>query len=242
MSRLIICISLLLLPFCRLIAQEASYETKKWRIGISAGGGYLLAGTKDAVRAFESLGIDRQKAKDGVDALKWQLHLGGDAHYFVNEHWGVGLKYLFANSNGTIKDVIFNMNGDGITNSAGNIESEYFINYIGPSFTGRFFFGEDERFALNGILSAGYSHLRMEQLTIDSPAIGTSHTFGLFTSIGIEYFLTRQLSLGCDLGMFGSSFREISYENNFNTWKLDLEDMRDNVSNINLALSLRVHL
>lgn len=98
-----------------LSAQDLSHETKKWRIGVSGGGGYLLASTKEAIKAIETSGVDHIKAKDGINDLKWQLQFGGDAHYLINKYWGVGLKYLYANSNSKIKDVVFNMNGDGIT-------------------------------------------------------------------------------------------------------------------------------
>lgn len=225
-------------------AQESTYSTSKWRIGITGGGGYLLASTKEAAKSFEnSLGVDYQKAKKGLDQLKWQLQFGGDVHYFIREHWGLGLKYIYSNSNSNIKDVVANVNGDGITNERGNIESQYFINFIGPSFIGRSFFGHDKRVALTSTVAIGYSHMRLEQLTINAPIIGTSNSGGVFSSIGLDYYITKRLSLGADLGLFISSFQKIKYKNSYdNSWAINLEDKRDNVSNINLSVSVRFYL
>lgn len=225
-------------------AQESIYAVSKWRIGITGGGGYLLASTKEAAKSFEnSLGIDYQKAKKGLDQLKWQLQLGGDVHYFIREHWGLGVKYIYANSNSSINDVTANANGDGITYEAGNIESQYFINFIGPSFIGRSFFDRDKRLSLTSTVAIGYSHMRLEQLTINYPTIGTSNSGGVFSSIGLDYYVTKRLSLGADLGVFISSFQKIKYKNSYeNSWVVNLEDNRDNVSNINMSVNVRIYL
>lgn len=239
--------SLLFICFCfitllGLQAQEASHLSSKWRIGASFGAGYSLASTKDAIQSLEDMGVNRKNAKDGVNGLKWQLHLGGDVHYLFKPTMGVGLKYLHSQSDSQIKDVALNMNGDGITIVNGNIDTQYYVNFIGPSFFSRSVFGKENKFALTGITSIGYSHLRMEQVTLYSPVVGTSSSVGLFAALGIEYYIMKRMALGCDLGIFGSSFKKINLDDGYNTLKVDLGDAPENVTSLNLTFHIRFYL
>lgn len=223
-------------------AQDVTQTAGKWRIGLSGGGGYSLASTKDAAKTFEELGVDYQKAKDGMNQLKWQLQGGADVHYLVKPTWGLGLKYLFTQFDGKIEDVVLNMNGDGISMTSGNIRSQYYMNYVGPSFFMRSFVGPDSKFALTNMISIGYSHLRLEQLTLYSPVVGTGSSVGLYVALGAEYYFTKRLALGCDFGLFGSSFSKVNYDNGYNTWKVDFGDTPENVSNLNLSFHFRLYL
>lgn len=243
MMRLLVLMCIFFVAICDLRAQENRYFTSKWRISASAGGGYLLAGTKQTAKYFENyLGIDYLQAKKGLDQLKWHLQLGGDIHYFIGTNWGVGVKYLHSNSHGNIDDVTAYIN-NMIGSISGDIEYRYYVNYIGPSFIGRSFLGTDKRFELTGLASIGYSHLRMEQLAFNYPMLGEKSALGMYTSIGLGYYLTNQISLGCDLGVFVSSFHKLSYNDSGDLYVyMDFEDYRNHVSNINLSVSVRIHL
>lgn len=242
MKRLTIVFLLILQATTILKAQEVVNKTEKWRIGVSMGTGYLMASTKETAKAFEQLGVEYDKAKKGVDKLKWQLQFGGDIHYLFQSGWGIGLKYQYAQSDGNINDLVININGDGLTNVVGDINFKYLINYIGPSFFTKSRIGNSRRLFFTGLFSMGYSHLRIEQTTLDYPLLGTSSSAGLFTSLGLEYYLKQYVSLGCDLGVFGSSFKKIKYNNGYDTWKTDLGDSSDNISNLNLSFNIRFYL
>lgn len=243
MKHYFVSIILFLIPQVALTAQGQEKTYEKWRIGITGGAGYITAGTGLTLDALEMSGVERSKAKKGLDDLRIQLHLGADAHYLIKPNWGVGVKYLFSHSNGTIKDIDLNYNGDGITYVVGNIESDYFINYIGPSFMAQSFIGNSKKLAVTSIASLGYSRLRVEQVSFNSPAVMTGSAFGAFVSCGIAYSLTQKLSLGCDLGFFSSSFGSVTYKDRYATWKTKLDKReKENVSNLNLALSLRMNI
>lgn len=240
MTRLFVLIYVCFVTICGLRAQENVYATSKWRISATGGGGFLLSGTQKTAKYLENyLGLDYGQAKKGLDQLKWHLQLGGDIHYFIGTNWGVGMKYLYSNSHGNIDGVTAYIN-NMVGSISGDIEYRYYVNYIGPSFIGRSFLGPDKRFEFTGLASIGYSHLRMEQLAFNYPMLGKKSTLGMYTSIGLGYYLTNRISLGCNLGVFVSSFHELNYKDS--KGYMDFEDYRNNVSNLNLSVSFRVHL
>lgn len=243
MKHIFIGIFILLMPQLTLNAQQQEQAYGKWRIGISGGAGYMLGSTKETVNALVGRGIDRHKAKKGIDDLKTLLQLGSDVHYLIKPNWGIGIKYSYSHTNFSIDDISLNVNGDGITANLGDIKTDYFLNYIGPSFIAQYFIGNSNRLALSGIFSAGYSHLRMEELVIVSPVIATGSSLGLLTTFGISYFLTKRLSLGCDMGLFASSFGKMTFKDRYRSVEVKFDDnQRENVSNINLSFNLRLHI
>jgi hypothetical protein len=65
------------------------------RLGLTAGPGYMLAGTKKAVDQMTLQGFARDKAESYYNNLKLGISFTGDAAWMITPNYGAGIRYKF---------------------------------------------------------------------------------------------------------------------------------------------------
>ena len=216
---------------------------EKWRIGISGGPGYIYTSSKDAENELITIGMDKQKVKDAFNNYRWGWQANVDLHYLFNQKIGIGVKYSIFQTSTKLENVSFgNYNGDGLHIFFGDMEDKLYVNYIGPSFLWQNYINRRETWKITTLFSLGYSHFRSESHIMDFPSLTTSHTFGGYGEFGLEYFISRNVSLGANLNYIISSFKKFTIKNNQGTYPYEPPDNgKEDISRFNFSLGTRVY-
>ncbi len=236
---------LTLLPCFSLLAQneeKSERDYQKWKFGVSGGMSYMLGSTKDAKTSMMNMGIDSKMANNYYGDLVWGPMASVDAQYFFKPQLGAGVKYIFySNSAQLDENVSLPMNGDGVSLFYGPVKEHFYVNYVGPAFCSREFFGMQKKWALTSLFSVGYVHYRNEVVLPDLAMLMTGSTVGLHGAIGVEYNLTRNIALGLDLSYMYAVLSNVTLTNGKSTKKDDLEDKKENLSRLDLGLNLKFY-
>jgi hypothetical protein len=216
-----------------------------WRIGLQAGGGYLLASSANAEKALQDQGISKSQAKDYYKRLKNGFQLSGDIHYLINEELGAGLKYSFFTSSADID--FFANTGDGINYVCMGESERIYVNYVGPSIFTQYWIGKSKKFRLTQELSFGYVHYRDEvkfdqDLYSSDNLLATGKTFGGTIELSCEYYPLSWLSVGANAGLFAATFKKLDVSNGYESATVDLDKNNyENMSRIDYSIGFRFH-
>ena len=229
--------------FCSSYAQNDELNGSKWRLNIAGGLGYITTGiSKKNTMIYGSNG---EKVNDMYDDLKKGVQGHADIHYLFNKNVGLGMKYAFFTTNGSMtqKSHFYTLEFK---------ETDY-VNFIGPSLHLRSFIG-DSRWAFSVTLSGGYAHFRGESEIYKSyfdnfpypgeRVLATGGTFGVSGGFGLEYRLNKYIALGFDMGYFRLSFGHLKVRTNYeNDQKLeDFVNSGDNdYSRLDYSLGIKVY-
>ncbi len=212
----------------------------KVRLSILSGMSYLTASSSDAEKALVDAGTSKDAAKDYYNKLKFGPAYGASAHYMVSKDYGVGLKYrLFSTKS--------SMNGsfdlDDVNMIWGKISEDIFVNYAGLSLFAEQRLVSNPKFMWTSDISAGIAFYRDEATFVGNPLLATGQAFAFDISFGMEYYLTKKLSAGLDLNLFGSNIKKMTVDDGTNkqTQELDKEDW-ENISRIGLSLGIHLYL
>ena len=234
---------LLITPFSLLHSQT---ETKnedvhqKWRLGLSGGMSYIIGNTDEAKNAMTDMGISPKLVDDYYGDLKLGMMAGADFQYFFKPNFGAGIKYLFhSNSTELGEKVSLPLNGDGVTLFYGRVKEQLYLNYIGPSFIVRRFFGSQQKWSITSLLSLGYVHYRNEALIADMPFLQTGSTLGSCFAVEMEYHFTDNIALGVDLSCLSAVLSKYKMSNGYSTETIDLGNDPENLSRLNFGLNLK---
>ena len=220
-----------------LSAQTYKESAPKLRIGFSGGIGYKTAKVPE-----NELIVNQDKYKEFSDRLRRTPMVGVSAHYLFKAGFGLGAKYSYSYSSSEIEDLIID---DKSTNH--NLVADAFermhINFVGFSFCGYLFLGENQKFMLYDALAFGYTHLRDESGMLFNNMLITGKTPGFDFEIGVEYFLSPSISLGINGGYFGSTFTKVVQSDGTHSISRKLQgDEVLNANNYNLNAGIRYYL
>ena len=231
--------------FCNSYAQTNEFIPPKWRLNLSGGLGYLIAGTTADENAMINLGFDEQKVKKLYNDFKNGIQGSADLHYFLNENIGLGMKYAFFTTNGSMKQTV------GNSNLTLGIKETDNIHFVGPSLQFWSFIG-DSWWAYSLTVSGGYAYLKgnselsaYNNVNFDLlQAQAEGDTFGIFGGIGLEYWLNDRIALGLDMGCFLLIFNKLKVKTDLKNNQA-LEDSVNNESNnysrLDFSLSLKIY-
>jgi hypothetical protein len=203
--------------------------SKRWLIGIQAGGSSLLASTsKDENEMIYSMGISVSQAKDFYKRLKRGFYAGGDVHYLLSNVFGIGVNYSFFTSSVNM-DLLLKSNTTSLPVYATlYCKERLYINYAGPSALIQRNMDEKRKFFLRGMISVGYVHYRDEVRLLlpvaatagyDSRrqnALTTGKTWGASVGLAVEYYPITWLSVGVNAYLLYSELNDLEAKLNNN--------------------------
>lgn len=179
---------------------------------------------------------------DYAKSLKSGYNIGLNGNYFFKDNWGFGLKYAHFGSKGGAKGVFlgFTSQSDVIY---GKITDNIGIDYIGPSYLNRFFFGSSKRHALNTGVGLGYMRYKDKATAANTDVLITGSTLGSFFDMGYDYSITKEISVGLKSGYYAGVLNSYTIQRDSERYveKLD-KDNREGLGRLDLNLGLVVKI
>ena len=220
------------------INTETKNKIERWRISLAGGAGYMIAGSKES--ALISMGIPKQKARDFYKRYRLGWQGNADVHYLFNSYLGAGVKYSLFSSSSDIKGIT--NNGDRRHVFYGDLKEAMYVNYVGPSFIGQTFINQRKTWKVSALISYGYASYRSELYSLEIPRLITSDTFGGYDEIGIEYYVSKNIAVGFNIGYLFATFSRMNIEdkNDYHAIRLTKEE-RETVSRLNGSLTFRIY-
>ena len=223
----------------------------RWKIGIQAGGSYLLGSSADAEKEMQEMGVSAATAKEYHKKYRIGMSFGADIHYFINKNIGIGAKYsLFASS----LEIDYAMRLPTYNGGFGYIREKenVYVNFFGPSVFLQNPLDRGKKFFICGELSAGYARYRDEErfdrnqvvfITSGNVPVYNLLTqggaFGGYARLSLEYCPVTWLTINASTAYFLSTFKKvkISYRDRSETIDLDKKDYQD-MSRIDYSLGM----
>ena len=206
---------LILLGILPLFAQHTSApiaEVSKFRIGVQGGYGYQLAKIAEDTPPV---------LMDYSKNLKSGSTLSLDASYFLNDTWGLGLKY----SRFGTKESMNNLRFDYFDGSFGygGVSDQIAVNFIGPSFLTRYDFFNPKH-SLIASLSLGYMSYHNNAVLDNQDYSLKGSTLGSALDLGYDYSISKNIIIGALASVSGGSLSKISVDNGISKNTVDFED------------------
>ena len=218
----------------------ASAQEYKWRFGLSGSASYVTASSKEAERSLIDAGMASKDAKDFYKTLKWGQSLDIDAHYLFQANMGVGLKYHLFTSSSKKNNLAFDTDGDGYIEML-NIDERMYYNFIGPSFYMQTRFNSESPFQFTAQIAIGSLHSRDEARSIYN-IVATGGTIGMNSEIGIEYFCSKNISIGATLSSMVGTIGKVTLNDGYQSQSGKLSgDNKINLAHLNLGLGIRFY-
>jgi opacity protein-like surface antigen len=254
----------------------AQQMDSKWRFNLSGGMGYRTIDTSKDEKELTDMGFSAQSVSDCYNDLKWGIQGNTDVHYLFRPNFGIGIKYAFFYTDGKFGETVFSPPPSSGYSAIGlEMNEKDYLNYVGPSLHIRSFLGKS-KFAVSTTLSGGYIHYRSNSegamatmqgyhnpnsgpVMVEDPVHPVysaqqfairGNTFGMYGSAGLEYFFSKRIALGLDLGYFYSSLNDVTLtkkvDNNTTILqKVKLKDItgkKENLSRIDFSLGIKIYL
>jgi hypothetical protein len=194
-------------------------DYRRWRFGVNGGVGLIIAA--DPINMSDELLKYNKSLKSGS-------RFGADATFFISPNIGVGINYILFNTSNRTNHISYEINGNQYE---GERQDMVNIHFAGPSISirsiprnnklytscdfmlGYFIYTNDFR------LSNGRYNLREEN-------------FGFTTSIGADYMVRKNLSMGLALNITAASIKNVEILNGNNV---------ENLSRISLVMTLKAY-
>jgi len=210
------------------------------RLGIGGGLGYLTASSKTAEEYMVNAGLSPDQAKSYYRNLKTGLMANGELTYIFNPKYGAGVKYKFFDTSSKVEG--FFDPQDGVNLIYTTYQEQIYVNYAGAFFYYQQFIDKKKSFRVNSEISIGMAAYRNEAEYLNGYLLLTGKNIGMDTSLGLEYFITKNISAGADLGLFYSSIRKMKMTDGTSSVDIELEeDKYENLSRIDLSVGLRFY-
>ncbi len=206
------------------------------RINITGGYGYMLK--TQVGNNSSSLLIQNDAFKNYEKRLTWASNIEGNAHYIFKNGLALGAKYRYLKAEAPATDFLVEAGAEhyGVV----NLSEKNKIIFMAPSLMYVYRFGADGRFWGSGALSVGYTQLEASA-NIDNNSVKLwGDNVGVQADLGVDYFLTQNISLGVSTGYFYAKIKEVRVNLNEEKTKLPVNSQLD-LSNIKLNLSLSIH-
>jgi hypothetical protein len=205
---------------------QAFPDHKRWRFGVNSGIGLRIA--PDPENISPELLKYRKSLKSGS-------RFGADATFFLSPNVGLGVNYsLFSASNTT--DYISYEGLDGNLYQ-GFRKDDMNVHFFGPSISIRSIPRHNKIYA-SCDFTIGYSRYDNNMIFNENEYDLTGHNFGFATSIGSDFMLSKNISIGVYMNITAASLKKIITENA----KIVLnEDQTENLSRVSLSLTMRTY-
>ncbi|AXT61812.1 hypothetical protein D1816_16100 [Aquimarina sp. AD10] len=211
---------------------ESNYKGKRLHVGTNAG---------FAFRTAKISGIQDETLKKHVKKLKSGVNFGLDAHYFLKERLGLGLKFNSFYSTAKENNLVASFpNGD----VGRGLENKVSINFIGPSLMTRLL-SKNKKHTLLLSTAAGYISYKDEQTIGNRLSKTTGDTIGVSVDLGYDIGLTDYMALEFLTSWTTGALDELEVEENGAVTTIDLVDTtgdREGLSRINISAGLRFYL
>ncbi len=217
------------------VLSVTSQELPNFRINVTGGYSYFLS--TDPNEGGSQLFINNDDYKKYERQLKWGSNLEGNAHYLLSNGLGFGAKFRYLTTDASQTDLLVDA-GDhyGVV---GVMEQNEII-FLAPSVMYGWWLDSTGRLLGTGGLSVGYVYLESSGEIDTVAAMFSGNSIGFQADLGVDYFLTRYISIGLATGYFYSKIKEVSINLSERKTKLP-ENAQPNLSNIKLNLSLSLH-
>jgi len=213
----------------------------KLRLGFNAGPGYLLASTKKAIDQMTSQGFAPDKAKSYYTDLKLGISFTGDAAWMINPDYGAGIRYNFMTTSAGTEGLLEPQ--DGIHIYYTTYDEKIYVNYGGVAFFYRQAVGKSGSLVLSSSYSLGLATYRNEASYLRQNLLLTGKSIGAELSLGLEYFVSRHLSLGAELSAFYSTIKKVKVSDGSETATVDLDkDNYENLSRLDFSAGIKIYL
>lgn len=192
----------------------------KFRLGVDGGFSYRIAPIS------QDLPEELYKYKKDLRSGKY---IGTDFTYLLSPMIGIGVKYsLFSTDHNSDKQKI----DDRVIFRSDNLN----IHYVGPFFTIRSIVKKNKMYA-NFDFSVGYT-VYVNSITYDNKSdLITEENFGFSSSIGTDFMVSNNLSLGWNFTVSAASFADTNRSE-----KIKLVDKEnENLSRIGFGLRVRYY-
>ncbi|MFZ0282406.1 MAG: hypothetical protein WAL29_12190 [Bacteroidales bacterium] len=220
-------------------AGEESFT--RLRLGLNAGPGYMLAGTKKAIDQMISQGFAPDKAKSYYNDLKLGISFTGDAAWMITPDYGAGIRYKFMTTSAGTEG--FMDPQDGIHIYYTSYDEKIYVNYGGVAFFYRLPAGKSESLVLSSSCSLGLATYRNEAGYLRQNFLLTGKNIGAEFCLGLEYSVTRHLSAGAELSAFYSTLKKVKVSDGSESATVDLDkDNFENLSRLDFSAGIKIYL
>lgn len=161
----------------------------RFRFAVNGGWSYIISTTDD---------YNDKILRDYYKDFKSGYHYGGEAEYFISKAIGFGVEYLRFNT-ATDKIGIHATYNDG-SEEYGYMKDNVTTDYVGLSFLVRHL-SRSRKHTIIMLLSYGYTRYNDDFIFIDHYKL-TGETVGSHMSLGYDYSLSENLSLGLSASLF----------------------------------------
>lgn len=232
MKQLFICVSFLLMTTLSALAQELP----NFRINVTGGFTYFLQ--SDQNESGSKIFINDDAYKSYNNDLAWGLNAEGNAHYILNGGLGFGAKFRYMKTDAPATDLLYDAGSEhyGVV----NISEKNEIMFLAPSLMYARWLEPTGKFLATGALSVGYVYLESSGNLDKASVMFSGANVGFQADLGVDYFLTRNISVGLSTGYFYSKIKEVNVNLSKDKTKLP-ENSQPDLSNIKLNLSLSLN-
>jgi len=138
--------------------------------------------------------------------LKWAKP-GRNIHYLLNSGLGFGVKYRYLTTNASRTDLLLEQREHyGVI----SVSEKNEIIFLVPSLIYARWLEPTGIFLGTGALSVGYVYLESSGEVDNSSAMFSGENIGIQVDLGVDYFLTRHISIGLGTGYFYSKIKEVN--------------------------------
>jgi hypothetical protein len=187
------------------------------------------------------MGLTQQESDKYENQLKSGWSGSASFHYLFRGKTGIGIDYRYFTT-GASEWVTINLQG-GANKYNTEIMEDMRVSYLGPSLLTLRPLGKSKKWMISSSLSAGLMLYQDEASLLQSNVILKGKALGAQMDAEIEYFLTRNISLGAGFRLFTSRLKKVTYVtgSSESTVKLD-KDKYENVSTVDLTAKVTIYL
>ena len=170
--------------------------------------------------------------------LSWGKNVDGNAHYISNMGLGFGVKYRYLNVKAPSTDLFVDAGSEhyGVI----NLSEDNDIHFIAPSVMYMRWLGDTNKLLALTSLSIGYTDLTSRGNIDGTSLVMFGNNVGYQLDLGLDYFLTKKISVGFNTGYFYSKIKEVNMGLS-ETKTILPENSQLNLSNIKLNVSLALN-
>jgi len=210
---------------------DSVFKPSRWRFGL--GCGYSRWTAKDP---SESSDLSSYSSK-----LKNGFNYAADVTYYLNQHWGVGVKYHGFNSSNSLDDYSVTSSDGKVT--TGTVSDNEWIQYFGSYGSYRYIFPNNKRIVFYTNLGVGYALYRDKGEALTTKGTMMGHTTCVFAAVGYDYFVTKNISLGLALGYDIAVLKKYKVDNGITTETVSLDsDSSIGLNTLDVSIGLRYNL
>ena len=216
--------------------QEPVKPTDRFRTSVSGGMGHLTGNTDAVEESLQQIGISVEDSRNYYKNLKLGYVIRASAYYQISKDYWLGMMYHGFYSSA---ELTTSMIMDDFNMYYGRLGERYFVNFAGASFFSSGRYGKNKKLGLNSSYSIGPAFYRDEAEMYNEQILIKSTSFAQDITLGVEYFIRPNISIGFESSLFMSKVRkmEVTTVNSSQTVELEKEEV-ENLSRINLSLGL----